>query len=128
MVGALLWNGLGVALARVTEGDPQDIAHAGFAIGSGEGADDAEIDLRLLTWGAFHAPDASRCGGLELADVALDRLVGMGEARLTLEIGMDALCGESLRELALDEIVKSQALALAHARVGRWRRLRAFVG
>ena len=67
VVSALGEEGLGVAFARVAEGDAQDVAHAGFSILAPQGLGDAEVDLSFFALG--HIPCARRVWAVSISIV-----------------------------------------------------------
>src|SRR6266446_6777745 len=78
-----------------------------------DGSARSKVNLHLLARPNFDAPDSRRIGLAEPAHKALDRLIGAGELNLQLEILINPLRRQSLRDLLLNQLLMDSTDALS---------------
>lgn len=109
-LGGLSPDGLGVALAGMTEDAPKNMGPAALTISDNPGAA-AKVDLHLFARQALHPPKRQISDGSERPGEALHRFVTARESVALLEILIDPSGGQSLGQRRLNR--RSPLLATA---------------
>jgi len=112
-LGILPGDRLAIALTRIAQHQSQDPTATRLTLTLIDGCSQAEIQLELLPWLTFQAPNPLGLGRSQLAHKALHRLAGIGEAVFAHQILVNTLGAEPEFHLGHDHCGQGFALTLS---------------